>query len=46
MAEIFLEDLEQNRIKHFLEGGKLVYYNRYIADIFMIYNQTKTTPQS
>jgi hypothetical protein len=46
MAEIFLQDLEHNRIKHLLEGGKIIYYNRYGDGIFIIHNQTKITPQS
>jgi hypothetical protein len=46
IAEHFLQDLEQNRLKHLLEGKKIVYYNRYIDDIFIIYNQTKITPQT
>jgi hypothetical protein len=28
LAEIFLQDLEQHRIKHSLEGGHIIYYNR------------------
>jgi hypothetical protein len=43
MAENFIQDLEQNRIKHFLEGEQIVYYNRYVDDIILIYNQTKIT---
>jgi hypothetical protein len=46
LAEIFLQDLEQHRIKHLLEGGTITYYNRYVDDIFIIYNQTKITPQT
>jgi hypothetical protein len=46
MAEIFLQDLEQNRIKHLLEGGKIIYYNRYVDDIFTKCNKRKITPQS
>jgi hypothetical protein len=38
LAEIFLQDLEQHRIKHLLEDGNIIYYNRYIDDIFIIYN--------
>jgi hypothetical protein len=45
MAEIFLQDLDQNRIKHMLEDGKITYYNRYVDDIFIICNQTKITHQ-
>jgi hypothetical protein len=46
MAEIFLQDLEQNRIKHLLEDGKLTHYNRYVDDILIIYNHKKTTPKA
>jgi hypothetical protein len=45
LAEIVLQDLEQHRIKHLLEGGKIIYYNRFVDDIFIIYNQAKITPQ-
>jgi hypothetical protein len=38
--EIFLQDLEQHRLKHLLEGNKIVYYNRYVGDIFIITPQT------
>jgi hypothetical protein len=34
LAEIFLQDLEQQRIKHLLDDGKIIYYNRrYHANI-------------
>jgi hypothetical protein len=46
LAEIFLQDLEQHRIKHLLEGGNIIYYNRYVDDIFIIYNQAKITPHT
>jgi hypothetical protein len=46
MVDIFLQDLEQNRIKHLLADEKIVYYNRYVDGIFSIYNQTKITPQT
>ena len=45
MAEIFLQHFEQCKIKHLLEDKNIVYYNRYVDDIIMIYNQTKITPQ-
>jgi hypothetical protein len=47
LVEIFLQDLEQQRIKHLLEDGNVIYYNRYIDDIIMImiYNQTKINPK-
>jgi hypothetical protein len=46
LAEIFLQDLEQNRVKYILEDKKIVYYNRYVDDIFIIYDQRKITPQT
>jgi hypothetical protein len=46
LAEIFLQDLKQNRLKHLLEDKKIVHYNRYVDDIFIIYDQRKITPQT
>jgi hypothetical protein len=46
MAEMFLQGLDKNRIKHLLQGEIIVYYNRYVDDIFIIYNKTKITPQT
>jgi hypothetical protein len=46
IPEIFLQGLEQNRLKHLLEGKKIVYCNRYVDYIFIVYNQTKITPQT
>jgi hypothetical protein len=45
MVEIFLQEIEQHQLKHILEDRKIIYYNRYVDDIFLIYNRTKTTPQ-
>ena len=45
MAEIFLQHFEQRKIKFLLEDKRILYYNRYVDDIFMIYNQSKITPQ-
>jgi hypothetical protein len=44
LAKIFLQDLEQQRIKRALEGNNIIYYNRYVDDIFIIHNQTIITP--
>jgi hypothetical protein len=46
ITENFLQDIEQNTLKHLLEGKEIVYYNRYVDDIFIICNQTKITPQT
>ena len=45
MAEIFLQHFEQRIIKFLLEDKRILYYNRYVDDIFMIYNHSKITPQ-
>jgi hypothetical protein len=45
LAEIYLQQIEQTRIKHLLEDGRIIYYNRYVDDIFLIYDQTKINPQ-
>jgi hypothetical protein len=45
LAEIFLQDLEQQRIKHLLEHSNIIYYNIYVDDTIIIYNQTKINPQ-
>jgi hypothetical protein len=42
----FLQDLEQNRLKHLLEYKMIACYNRHLDDIFIIYNETKITPQN
>jgi hypothetical protein len=46
LVEIFLQDLQQHRIKHLLEVGNITYYNRYVDGILIINNQTKITPHT
>ncbi|PNF32319.1 hypothetical protein B7P43_G14024 [Cryptotermes secundus] len=45
MAEVFLQHFEQREVKHLLEDKHIIYYNRYVDDIILIYNQLKVTPQ-
>jgi hypothetical protein len=45
IAEIFLQNLEQLRLKHALESKTIIYYTRYVYDIFLIYNPDKITPE-
>jgi hypothetical protein len=45
LAEIFLQETEQQRMKYLLEDGKIIYCNRYVNDIVLIYDQTKINPQ-
>jgi hypothetical protein len=45
MAEIFLQDIEQKKIKPLLEDNIIAYYNRYVDDLFIIYNPLLISPQ-
>jgi hypothetical protein len=42
IAEFYLQHLEKTHIKHWLEGKEIIYYNRYVDDIIIIYDSTKT----
>ena len=42
IAEIYLQHLEKTYIKHWLEGKEIIYYNRYVDDIIIIYDSTET----
>jgi organic radical activating enzyme len=43
IAELMLQHIENQHIKHLIETGNITYYTRYVDDIFIIYNSTKTT---
>jgi hypothetical protein len=45
IVEIFLQNLEQLRLKHILESKAIIYYTRYVDDIFLIYNPDRITPE-
>jgi hypothetical protein len=45
IAEIFLQNLEQLRLKRILECKAIIYYIRYVDDIFLIYNPDRITPE-
>jgi hypothetical protein len=45
MAEIFLQQFEDNVIKHLLDEKIIAFYTRYVDDIFMIYDNTCTNPE-
>ena len=36
LAEIFLQLIEKQNVKHWIENGDLFYYRRYVDDIFII----------
>jgi hypothetical protein len=46
MAEIFLQHLENNHIKHLIESRILTFYTRYVDDFLVVYDSTLTTPDN
>ena len=42
VAEIFLQHLELLNIKHWLETREIIYYNRYVGDVIIIFDTNKT----
>jgi hypothetical protein len=46
MAELFLKYLECKHIKQLLNYKNIIFYTRYVDDIFMIYETSCTTPDS
>jgi organic radical activating enzyme len=43
IAELMLQHIENQHIKHLIETGNITYYARYVDDIFIVYDSTKTT---
>jgi hypothetical protein len=46
LAEILLQYFEETHMKHHLEHKDIIYYKRYVDDICIIYDQTKTVTRS
>jgi len=46
MAEIFLQYIENRHLKHLLDSKNIIFYTRYVDDIFIIYDTTRTTADS
>jgi hypothetical protein len=42
LAEIYIQKIEETDVKHWLESKEIIYYKRYVDDIFILYNQSKT----
>ena len=43
-AEIFLQYLEDIHIKYLIDSKSTIFYTRYVDDILIIYDTTRTTP--
>ena len=46
MAEIFLQQVENSIIKHLIDAKILSFYTRYVDDILLIYDSTRTNPDN
>jgi len=46
MAEIFLKYRENRHLKQLLDSKNIIFYTRYVDDIFIIYDTTRTTADS
>jgi len=42
IAEIYLQHIEELHIKHWIESKEIIYYKRYVDDIIIIFNHSKT----
>jgi len=42
LAEIYIQEIEETDVKQWLENKEIIYYKRYVDDIFILYNQSKT----
>jgi glutaredoxin-related protein len=45
IAEIYIQFLEELYVKQWLDSKQILYYKRYVDDILIIYNQSKTNEQ-
>ena len=46
MAEIFLQHLENFHIKPLLDSKRISFYSRYVDDVLVIYDATRTNPET
>jgi hypothetical protein len=44
VAEIFLQNLETQTLKHLMEQKVIIYYTQYVNDILVIHNRNKSIP--
>ena len=42
LAEIYIQEIEETDVKHWLESKEIICYKRYVDDIFRLYNESKT----
>jgi hypothetical protein len=42
IAEIYLQQIEELHIRHWIESKEIIYYERYVDDIIIMFNHSKT----
>ena len=42
IAEIYLQHIEETHIKHWIESKEIICYKRYVDDILIIFDHSKT----
>jgi hypothetical protein len=45
ISEMFIQNLEQNLLKHAPESKTIIYYTQFVYNIFIIYNRNIITPE-
>ena len=45
-AEIYIQYFESLHVKHWLESSEILFYKRYVDDIFIVYDTSKTNAQN
>ena len=46
IAEIYIQYFESLHVKHWLESSEIIFYKRYVDDIFIVYDTGKTNAQN
>jgi hypothetical protein len=46
IAVIYLQHLEDRYVKHTIENREIIYYKRYVDDLLVIFDQTKTSVEA
>ena len=46
IAEIYIQYFESLHVKHWLESSEIIFYKRYVDDIFIVYDTSKKNEQT
>jgi len=45
LAEIYIQEIEETYVKHWIDSKEIIYCRRFVDGIFILYNQNKTNEQ-